>query len=93
VTCMRNVGAWKVSCLLPCLCAVKVAKAIFAPLCNVRCFCQAREMAFGNVELPNAPEDQRNAAEMAAARGFATVGRHRTDEERSGGLGSRVGGV
>ncbi|KIY93252.1 transcriptional coactivator-like protein, partial [Monoraphidium neglectum] len=43
-----------------------------------------RVLAFGNVELLGAKEgEDKNAAEMAVARGFATVIRHRTDEERS----------
>lgn len=41
-------------------------------------------MAFGNVELNNAKEgEDKNAAEMVVARGFADVIRHRSDEERS----------
>lgn len=41
-------------------------------------------LSFGNVELLNAKEgDDKNAAEMAVARGYASVIRHRTDEERS----------
>eukprot|EP00878_Enallax_costatus_P006933 GHUV01007265.1.p1 GENE.GHUV01007265.1~~GHUV01007265.1.p1 ORF type:complete len:560 (+),score=208.13 GHUV01007265.1:80-1759(+) len=41
-------------------------------------------MAFGNVELNNAKEgEDRNASEMVVARGFASVVRHRSDEERS----------
>jgi staphylococcal nuclease domain-containing protein 1 len=41
-------------------------------------------MSFGNVELTSAREgDDRNASEMLVARGFATVVRHRSDEERS----------
>lgn len=41
-------------------------------------------MSFGNVELNHAKEgDDRNAAEMVVARGFASIVRHRSDEERS----------
>lgn len=41
-------------------------------------------MAFGNVELNNAKEgEDKNASEMVVARGFASVVRHRSDEERS----------
>lgn len=41
-------------------------------------------MAFGNVELNNTKEgEDKNAAEMVVARGFADVIRHRSDEERS----------
>lgn len=43
-----------------------------------------RVLSFGNVELLGAKDgEDKNAAEMAVARGFATVIRHRTDEERS----------
>lgn len=43
-----------------------------------------RVLAFGNVELLGAKEgEDKNAAEMVVARGFASVIRHRTDEERS----------
>eukprot|EP00879_Flechtneria_rotunda_P013848 GHRR01014464.1.p1 GENE.GHRR01014464.1~~GHRR01014464.1.p1 ORF type:complete len:545 (+),score=253.02 GHRR01014464.1:424-2058(+) len=43
-----------------------------------------RVMSFGNVELNNAREgEDKNAAEMVVARGYASVVRHRTDEERS----------
>ena len=43
-----------------------------------------RVLAFGNVELMGAKDsDDKNAAEMAVARGFAAVVRHRTDEERA----------
>ncbi|EFJ43941.1 hypothetical protein VOLCADRAFT_95870 [Volvox carteri f. nagariensis] len=47
-----------------------------------------RLMAFGNVELVPEKvmmggEEKQNVAEMAVARGFATVIKHRTDEERS----------
>jgi len=41
-------------------------------------------MSFGNVELNNVKEgEDGNAAEMVVARGFASVVRHRSDEERS----------
>lgn len=41
-------------------------------------------MSFGNVELNNAKEgEDKNAAEMVIARGFGSVVRHRSDEERS----------
>lgn len=41
-------------------------------------------MAFGNVELNSAHEgEDKNASEMVVARGFASVVRHRSDEERS----------
>lgn len=41
-------------------------------------------MSFGNVELNHAKEgDDKNAAEMVVARGFGSVVRHRSDEERS----------
>lgn len=41
-------------------------------------------MSFGNVELNNAREgEDKNASEMVVARGFASVVRHRSDEERS----------
>lgn len=41
-------------------------------------------MSFGNVELNNVKEtDTKNAAEMVVARGFGSVVRHRSDEERS----------
>jgi staphylococcal nuclease domain-containing protein 1 len=41
-------------------------------------------MSFGNVELNHAREgEDRNAAAMVVARGFATLVRHRSDEERS----------
>ncbi|KAG2441222.1 hypothetical protein HYH02_010066 [Chlamydomonas schloesseri] len=44
-----------------------------------------RVMAFGNVELtPEKGEEKQNVAEMVVARGYATVIKHRTDEERSG---------
>ncbi|GBF98194.1 hypothetical protein Rsub_10694 [Raphidocelis subcapitata] len=44
-----------------------------------------RVLSFGNVELLGAKDgEDKNAAEMAVARGFASVIRHRTDEERSG---------
>ncbi|GFR42157.1 hypothetical protein Agub_g3009 [Astrephomene gubernaculifera] len=43
-----------------------------------------RVLAFGNVELvPEKGEEKQNIAEMVVARGFATVIKHRTDEERS----------
>lgn len=42
-------------------------------------------MSFGNVELNHAKEgEDKNAAEMVVARGFGSVVRHRSDEERSG---------
>lgn len=42
-------------------------------------------MSFGNVELNHAKDgDDKNAAEMVVARGFASIVRHRSDEERSG---------
>jgi len=45
---------------------------------------QDRMMSFGNVELNNVKEgEDGNAAEMVVARGFASVVRHRSDEERS----------
>ncbi|KAG2491495.1 hypothetical protein HYH03_010073 [Edaphochlamys debaryana] len=45
---------------------------------------QERTMAFGNVELvPEKGEEKQNVSEMVVARGFATVIKHRTDEERS----------
>lgn len=45
---------------------------------------QDRVMSFGNVELNNVKEtDTKNAAEMVVARGFGSVVRHRSDEERS----------
>lgn len=44
---------------------------------------QERVMAFGNVELNQSGEESKNAAEMVVARGFASVVRHRSDEERS----------
>lgn len=41
-------------------------------------------MSFGNVELNHAKEgEDKNAAELVVARGFASVVRHRSDEERS----------
>lgn len=41
-------------------------------------------MSFGNVELNHAKDgDDKNAAEMVVARGFGSVVRHRSDEERS----------
>ncbi|GLI65134.1 hypothetical protein VaNZ11_008590 [Volvox africanus] len=43
-----------------------------------------RTMAFGNVELvPEKGEEKQNVSEKVVARGFATVIKHRTDEERS----------
>ncbi|GLC57824.1 hypothetical protein PLESTB_001270800 [Pleodorina starrii] len=43
-----------------------------------------RVMAFGNVEVvPDKGEEKQNVSEMVVARGFATVIKHRTDEERS----------
>ncbi|KXZ48282.1 hypothetical protein GPECTOR_29g59 [Gonium pectorale] len=43
-----------------------------------------RLMSFGNVELvPEKGEEKQNVSEMVVARGFATVIKHRTDEERS----------
>ncbi len=56
---------------------------VYAPSLFV---CQERVLSFGNVELTSGPEDQRNAAEMVVARGFATVVRHRTGEHRSAAL-------
>jgi hypothetical protein len=44
---------------------------------------QDRVMSFGNVELNNAKEEEKNAALMVVARGFGSVVRHRSDEERS----------
>lgn len=45
---------------------------------------QDRVMSFGNVELNHAKEgEDKNAAEMVVARGFGSVVRHRSDEERS----------
>jgi hypothetical protein len=45
---------------------------------------QDRVMSFGNVELNHAKDgDDKNAAEMVVARGFGSVVRHRSDEERS----------
>jgi len=50
----------------------------------VLCWLQDRFMSFGNVELNHAKEgEDKNAAEMVVARGFASVVRHRSDEERS----------
>lgn len=44
-----------------------------------------RVMQFGNIELvAEKGEDQKNVSELIVARGFATVVRHRSDEERSG---------
>lgn len=41
-------------------------------------------MSFGNVELNNSKEgEDKNASEMVVARGFGSVVRHRSDEERS----------
>lgn len=41
-------------------------------------------MSFGNVELNHAKDgDDKNAAEMVVARGFGSIVRHRSDEERS----------
>ncbi|KAI8465187.1 MAG: hypothetical protein J3K34DRAFT_473642 [Monoraphidium minutum] len=46
---------------------------------------EERVLSFGNVELLGAKDgEDKNASEMAVARGYATVIRHRTDEERSG---------
>jgi len=44
---------------------------------------EERVLSFGNVELNDKTTDDRNAAEMAVARGYASVIRHRSDEERS----------
>ena len=43
----------------------------------VLCPWQERVLSFGNVELNDKTTDDRNAAEMAVARGFASVIRHR----------------